>query len=203
MSLSTILQKIDDEAEASGQKLIEQARAEGAKILAQSRAEAEQEAAQILQQSDVELQNFYHRQKAAALLQVRKQKLDQRQHVLDSVFDKALARICACPADQYLAMLKHILLKITEEQPGQIRVAEGDQGIITPQFIDAVNHDLTQQQRALRFQLASATATIPKGCIVDFGDFEMNFSFEILLADLWEGLKHEVSAQLFGDGKNG
>jgi V/A-type H+/Na+-transporting ATPase subunit E len=202
MSLSTILKKIDDEADAYGQKLVEQARAEGEKLLAHNRAEAKQEAEQILRQAEIELQNLNNKQKATTLLQVRKQKLDNRQRLLDEIFVKALARIRACQPDQYKAIIKQILLSIAEEQPGQIRLAEPDQGIITKKFLDDVNTDLAKQKRALRFQLAPEAAVIGKGCIVDFGDFEMNFSFETLLTDLWENLKSEVSAQLFGDGSN-
>jgi V/A-type H+/Na+-transporting ATPase subunit E len=200
MSLATILKKIDDEAEAYAQKLIEQARTEGDKILAYNRAEAKQEAAQVHRQAELELQNFTNKQKATALLQVRKDKLDHRQCLLNEVYVQTLTRILACPNDQYKAIVKQILLSVEEERPATIRVAATDHGVITKKFIDEVNVELSRQKRALHFQLATQPVDIRKGCIVDFDEFEMNFAFETLLAGIWTSLKAEASRQLFGDG---
>ena len=66
MSLSTIIQKIDAEAEASHQKILEQANAEAGRILEQARVDAEQEAANIHQHADDDLQSFSQKQTAAA-----------------------------------------------------------------------------------------------------------------------------------------
>ena len=164
MSLATILKKIDDEAEAHAQKLLDQARAEGEKILAHGHTESEIEATQILRQAEIELQNFNNKQKATTLLQARKHKLDNRQHLLDEVFDQALARVRACEPDQYKAILTQMLLAVSEEQPARIRVAEPDRELITQEFLDEINQELARQKRALHFQLAPGTAAIGKGC---------------------------------------
>jgi vacuolar-type H+-ATPase subunit E/Vma4 len=67
--------------------------------------------------------------------------------------------------------------------------------------VDDINAELAKRKRKLHFQLAEKRAAIKKGCIVDFGEFEMNFSFETLLTGMWERVKSEVSQQLFGDGR--
>lgn len=200
MSLATILKKIDDEAEAYSQKLIEQARTESEKILAHARAEAKQEAAQITRQAENELQNFNQKQKATTLLQVRKEKLDQRQRMLDDVYQKALTRILACQPEHYKKILKQILLSVHEEREARMFVSQADHALLSKKFMDEVNAELAKQKRNLRVQLAKETVDIGRGCLLDFGEFEINFAFETLLTGLWSTLKGEVSRQLFGDG---
>lgn len=197
MSLATIIKKIEDEAEAHGQKLIAKAQAEGEQIVAHGREEADKEAAQIVRHAEEELQNIKSRQMATTLLRLRKEKLDNRQQVLDKVFSQTLDHILAYETDRYKAMLRNILLSIEEERQGSIMFSGADQPIMTQEFIDEVNAELKKHNRKLQFTLARKTADIGKGFIVDFKDFEMNYSVEKILSGLWEDIKGEVSKRLF------
>jgi V/A-type H+-transporting ATPase subunit E len=202
MSLATIIKKIGDDAEAYGQKLIDQANAEADRILAAGREEAEREAQQIIRQAEEDVQRFKNKQMATALLQVRKDKLDNRQQLLDEVFSKALDRILNCEAEQYTRIVKNILLSVDEERSGTIRLAQADRSLITEEFVEEMNQDLKKQNRQLQFQLSSETIEIKRGCILDFQDFEMNFSLETLLTEMWEGIRSEISRRLFEDGNH-
>jgi vacuolar-type H+-ATPase subunit E/Vma4 len=202
MSLSTIIQKIDAEAEASRQKLLAQAHAEAERIIEQARADAEQEAADILQRGENDLQSFTQKQTAAAMLQVRNRKLENRQQLLEDVLAQALQQILACDDTQFKAVMKTILLSVAEEQAGKIFPAKADKKLFSKEFIEEINTELKKNKRKLQFTVASQTSGIPRGCVIDFQDFEMNYSLENILAHLWEQVKHEVSAQLFGDGNN-
>jgi V/A-type H+-transporting ATPase subunit E len=202
MSLATIIKKIEDDAEAYGQKLIDQAHTEADQILAAGREEAEREAQQIIRQAEDEVQHFKNKQMATALLQVRKDKLDNRQQLLDEVFSKALDRILDCEAEQYKRIVKNILLSVDEERTGIIRLAHTDTSLITQEFVKEINTELKKQKRQLQFQLSSDTMEMKRGCILDFQDFEMNFSLETLLTEMWEGIRSDVSRQLFEDGNH-
>ena len=197
MSLATIIKKIEDEAEAHGQKLIAKAQAEGEQIVAHGREEAEKEAAQIVRHAEEDLQSIKSRQMATTLLRLRKEKLDNRQQVLDKVFSQALDRILAYETDRYRTMLRTILLSVEEERQGSILPSAADKPVITQDFIDNVNAELKNRDRKLQFTLARKTANIEKGFIVDFKDFEMNYAVEKILSGLWEDIKGEVSKRLF------
>jgi vacuolar-type H+-ATPase subunit E/Vma4 len=202
MSLATIIQKIDAEAEASRQKLLAQAQKEAERIVEQGRGEAEQEAAKILQRADNDLQSFRNKQLATAQLQVRNRRLENRQRFLNDVRAQALERILACDDTRYRTIIKTLLLSIQEEQPGEILPAKADKKLFSKAFLEEINAELKKQKRRLRFNASSKTVDIPRGCVVDFQDFEINYSLEYILADLWEQIKHEVSAQLFDDGNH-
>jgi V/A-type H+-transporting ATPase subunit E len=197
MSLATIIKKIEDEAEAHGQKLIAQTQAEGEQIVARGREEAEKEAAQVIHHTEEELQSLKNRQMATTLLRMRKEKLDNRQRILDDVFSQALDRILTYDADQYRAILRNILLSVEEEQQGSILLSGADKPVITQEFIDDINAALKNQNRKLQFTLTQKTADIEKGFILDFKDFEMNYAIEKILSGLWEDIKGEVSKRLF------
>jgi len=202
MSLATIIQKIDAEAEASRQKLLAQANTEAEHILEQGRVDAEQEAVQIHQQAEEDLQSFKNKQIATAQLQVRNQQLENRQRLLNEVFSNTLERILACDESQYTAILKTILLSVAEERQGEILPAEADSALITEDFINAINADLKEKKSKLSYRLSSQTAQMSRGCLIDFQDFEINYSLENILAGVWEQMKTEVSARLFGNGNN-
>ena len=205
MSLATIIQKIDTEAEASRQKLLAQANTEAERILEQGRVDAEQEAVQVRQHAEEDLQSFKNKQIATAQLQVRNQQLENRQRLLNEVFSETPGlpeRILACDESQYTAILKTILLSVTEEGQGEILPAEADAALITQDFINAINAELQKKKSRLSYRLSSQTAQMSRGCLIDFQDFEINYSLENILAGMWEQIKIEVSARLFDNGNN-
>lgn len=199
MSLASIIQKIDAEAEAYGQKLIDNANAEAERIRAQGRRQAEAEAEQILAHTEEELRNFRNKQMATRQLRMRKEKLDNRQRILEDVFTKAVEQLLSSDPEQYRAMLRNILLSVDEERSGSIIASKADKAVITREFVNDVNAALEAQGRKLQFKLPKKTAAIERGLVIDFRDFEVNYSIEHVLRNLWEDLKRDVSARLFAE----
>jgi V/A-type H+/Na+-transporting ATPase subunit E len=202
MSLATILQKIDAEAEASVQKILAQANAEAARIVEQAQVEAEAEAAAIVQRADEDARSFAQRQLAAAQLQARNQKLEHRQRMLEDVRARALKRILACDDAQFTTMMRAVLLAVDEEQAGEIVPAEADAALLSDEFLADLKAALKKQNRKLRYTRSARTAAIPRGVIIDFHDFELDFALENILAGVWAQIKPDVAAQLFDHGKN-
>jgi V/A-type H+-transporting ATPase subunit E len=201
VSLATIIKKIEDEAEAQRQQIIDHANAEAEQIVEQGRKRAEDEAAHILQKAEDELHNVKNRRMATTLLHMRKEKLDHRQQILNEVFTKALTRIQSYNPEQYRDGARKLLLSVNEEREGTVFLSQTDhaEALIDQAFIDAINEELQQQQRQLRFTLSDQPAEIEHGFVVDFDDFVVNYSIETLLAGLWEEIKTEVSRQLFDE----
>lgn len=197
MSLATIIKKIDEEAEAQCQELIAQAREEDEQIVTYARVKAREEAANILRHAEEELQTVKSKHKATTLLHLRKEKLDNRQRILQEVFTETLRRVAALTPDQRRAITKTILLSVMEERQGNILPSASDQPLIDQAFLQEINDELAQQGRSLRFTLSERTAEIDQGFIVDFEDFDVNYSVEKVLTGLWEDMKGDVSKRLF------
>lgn len=197
MSLVTIIKKIEEEAEAQSQEIIDQARTDDEQIITYARLKAKEEAAQIVHHTEEELQSFKSKQMATTLLHLRKEKLDNRQRILKDVFSETLRQVREYDADQCRAIIKTILLSVTEERQGSILFSETDKPLIDRKFIDDINAELNQQGRKLKFTLSNKTADIGRGFIVDFKDFEINYSFEKVLSGLWTEIESEVAKRLF------
>ena len=197
MSLATIIKKIEEEAEAQWQELIAQAREEDGQIVTFARVKAQEEAANILRHTEEELQTIKSKQMATTLLHLRKEKLDNRQRILQEVFAETLRRVAALAPDQRRAIIKTILLSVMEERQGSILPSTADQPLIDQALLQEINDELAQQGRLLRFTLSERTAEIDQGFIVDFEDFDVNYSVEKVLTGLWEDMKGDVSKRLF------
>ncbi|MDY0094089.1 MAG: V-type ATP synthase subunit E family protein [Candidatus Vecturithrix sp.] len=197
MSLATIIKKIDEEADVQCQELIAQARVEDEQIVTYARVKAQEEAANILRHAEEELQTTKNKHMGTTLLHLRKEKLDNRQRILQEVFAETLRQIAALTPDQRRAMIKAILLSVKEERQGTILSSAADQALIDQAFLQEINDELAQQNRSLRFTLSERTAEIDQGFIVDFEDFDVNYSIEKVLTGLWEDMKGDVSKRLF------
>jgi V/A-type H+-transporting ATPase subunit E len=199
MSLATIIKKINDEAEAQSQQIIDRANAEAEKILEHGRKKAEEEAVQIIRHAEEELENLKNKRMATTLLHMRKEKLDHRQQILSEVFKKALSRIQSYDIDQYQEGARQLLMAIGEEKQGSILLSRADKSFIDESFVDKINAELQEQKRKLRFKLSNKLAQVERGFIVDFRDFEVNYSIEVILSDLWTKIEGDVSDRLFED----
>ena len=198
MSLATIIKKIEEKAAEQGREIIEEARVEGEQITRIARLKAEEEAAQILRHSEEELSTVKNKQMATVVLHMRKEKLDNQQHILDKVFAKVVERVKGFDDEQRRKIFKNILLSITEERKGNLLVSKCDKSVISRAFVDEINAELEKQKRKLRFGLSTKTAPVEQGVLIDFKDFDINYSGEMLLSMLWDEMKSDVSACLFG-----
>ena len=199
MSLATIIKKIGEEALAQSQEILEQARTEDQRITTYARVKAEEEAEQIIQHAQAELEMLKKKQMATTLLHMRKKKLDNRQRILGEVFEEVLRRISSFDDKHQQNMIKTILLSVSEEWKATLLFSKADKSLVNQQFIEEINAELAAQKRKLHFTLSSNIADIDRGFIVDFKDFEMNYSVEKVLSSLWEEMKGDVSKQLFED----
>jgi vacuolar-type H+-ATPase subunit E/Vma4 len=200
MSLASIIKKIEADATAQSEEIIEQARIEDEQITTYARLKAEEEAEQIVRHAEEELQTLKNKQMATALLHMRKEKLDNRQRILSDVFTEVLQRVNSFDDDQRRGIIKTILLSIGEERKGSVLFSQADKSVVNQKFIEEINAELEKHKRNLQFTFSSKTADIERGFIVDFKDFDMNYSVEKILSELWEDIKSEVSTRLF-EGK--
>ena len=198
MSLASIIQKIDEEAVEQSREILEQAGTEGKQIIRAARVKAEEEAAQILHHAAEELSVLQSKQMATTVLHMRKEKLDNQQQILDKVFAEVVQRVNAFDGEQRARIFRNILLSVSEERKGNVLLSKNEKTVVTQEFIEEINAELEKQNRKLRFGLSSKTAPIEQGFLIDFKDFDINYSVEMLLSMLWDEIKSEVSTRLFG-----
>ncbi len=200
MSLATIIKKIEEDAAIQSEELLTQAQGEAEQVITHARLKADEEAEQILHHAEQELQVLKNKQTATTLLHKRKEKLDHRQQILSDVFHEVLQRIIAVEEPEHIrSIIKTMLLSVDEERKGTLIFSKTDKTIADQAFIDDINAELARQNRTLQFTLSTKTADIERGFLVDFEDFDVNYSVERMFASVWDEVKREVSARLFGE----
>lgn len=199
MSLSTIIEKIGEEARRQCDEILAQAHLEAEQIAEHSRQKTDEEIAHILRHAQEEIELIKSKRVATAQLHARKERLDCRQQILDSVFEEALERVYAHDDAHRLELIKAILLSVPEEREGVILPACCDRDLFTPQFLQEINQELAARQRTLTFSLSPTCADIRQGFILDFHEFDVNYSTETVFSGLWEEIKGDVSKRLFDE----
>lgn len=199
MSLSTIIEKISEEARRQCDEILAQAHLEAEQVAEHCRQKTDDEVAHILRHAQEEVELTRNKRVATAQLHARKERLDCRQQILDSLFDEALERVYAHDDAYRLELIKTILLSVPEEREGVILPACCDRDLFTPQFLQEINQELAERKRALRFSLSPECADIRQGFILDFHEFDVNYSTEKVFSGLWEEIKGEVSKRLFDE----
>lgn len=199
MSLSTIIEKIGEEARRQCDEILAHAHVEAEQIAEHSRQKTDEEVAHILRHAQEDVELTKNKRVATAQLHARKERLDCRQQILDSVFEEALQRVYAHDDEHRLELIKTILLSVPEEREGTVIPSKADQDLITQTFIQQINQELAAQKRALTFSLSSENADIRQGFILDFHEFDVNYSTEKVFSGLWEEIKGDVSKRLFDE----
>ena len=197
MSLSTIIEKIGEEARRQCDEILAHAHLEAEQIAEHSRQKTDDEVAHILRHAQEDVELTKNKRVATAQLHARKERLDCRQQILDAVFEEALERVYAHDDAHRLGVIKTILLSVSEEREGVILPACRDRDLFTPRFLQEINQELAAQKRALTFSLSPECADIRQGFILDFHEFDINYSTEKVFSGLWEEIKSNVSKRLF------
>ncbi len=124
------------------------------------------------------------------LLHLRKEKLDN-QHSRGVCGNVAAG---SSPYSDQRRVIKTILLSVKkEERRGTILPSAADQALIDQAYLQEINDELAQQNRSLCLPYQSRTAEIDQGFIVDFEDFDVDYSIEkVLTSVLWEDAEGDV-----------
>ena len=123
-NLQTLSRAILKKAHADAEEVLADAKAKAEAIRNQAQEQAESERSRILARAQQEIDRIHSQQKATAELQARSQKLEQREALLDQVFEAVRQRL---PSVQQWTDYDQITMQLAREALTQLRA---DQGIL-------------------------------------------------------------------------
>ncbi|MFN2108153.1 MAG: V-type ATP synthase subunit E [Anaerolineae bacterium] len=123
-NLQTLSRAILKKAHADAEEVLADAKAKAEAIRNQAQEQAESERSRILARAQQEVDRIHSQQKATAELQARSQKLEQREALLDQVFEAVRQRL---PSVQQWTDYDQITMQLAREALTQLRA---DQGIL-------------------------------------------------------------------------
>ncbi len=218
--LEKVTGKILAEAEAEARAIRDRAEAECAAIEARCEAEIEAERERLREQNDRACRALIIRTKSSAAMAKRNAVLEARAALLNEAYAAAEKQLKAMDKEAYLGllvkMLRSALLHQLEGEAESLRLYAED---IAPEVYEILLNSrdraeygerLSESFRAglgakfpaaalRKLRVASDTAEIDGGLLLRAGAVEINYSFEMLLAETRRETEAKVSRILFGE----
>lgn len=199
MALSDIIERINAQAEEEARAIIAEAerRAEQTRVDARNRAEAilKEARARALESAE----SHKRRLITLASLDLRKQVGDVRQKAVDTAFEKALEHIKVMSDEEYLPLLKALIVDAVETGEEEIVLSPADRARLDDEFLASVNQALAAAGKKGKLRLAAETRPVLGGVILIGDNVEINCTFDSTLKLIRDDIEPEVASLLFGD----
>jgi V/A-type H+-transporting ATPase subunit E len=193
MAVDDILKKIKADAEEAARQIVAEgtATADGIARDGQNRAEAQKR--ELRARAEQHAQEERNRITTLARLAARRELLDEKQALMDRVFDEAAARISSMGKKDYRDFIAEFLRGTVETGDEEVLIGE-DESRIDQAFLDSVSKELG---KGGGLKLAKERRAIDGGFILRSGRVETNCALSTILRDARERLETEVAAILF------
>jgi V/A-type H+-transporting ATPase subunit E len=130
-------------------------------------------------------------------LELRKEQLTVKRAALEEAYQKALAALKGLGKDEYLALVKKILLNTVSTGKESVLIGS-DEKHIDAAFIQGVNAELQQQGKTGALALSGKKAAITSGFILQEGGMAIDCSFDMLIKELRDETETQAANILFG-----
>lgn len=135
----------------------------------------------------------YKRVIADAMLECRKNLLNEKVQVINEVFDKTLIHLTKLPETSYINMLANMAKMVLVEGENEIILNTNDNKNIGAKLVKT----LKENNKEYNISLSNKTIKSSGGLIVKNGDIQTNLTFEAVLRVEREKLEGEVVKLLF------
>jgi V/A-type H+-transporting ATPase subunit E len=193
MAVEDILKRIASDAEKSAQEILAEARREADAILAQSRQKSGLELERMRAKARQRASEERNRIVTLAKLGARRDLLQEKQALIDRVFEDARESVATMGADEYRRLMKVFLARTVEAGDEEVIVDEGERRI-DQGFLDQVSKELGKPGR---LTLSSERRRIGGGFVLRRGKTETNCALDTILRDARDRLETEVAEILF------
>lgn len=197
MSLTDILTEIKREGEQQARQIVEEAQGQTAQLLAKAQEEADALYLRMTASFENEAQEKAARKVSLARVQERNGLLAAKQAALEEVFAKALARLHQMPPEERQALIKNLLVQLTETGEETVWVAPADEPLVTSALLAEVNERLAAAGKKGKLSFGGSRAGIDGGIILTSGDVEINGTLSAILNGIREEMEMEVASILF------
>ncbi|MCR4429767.1 MAG: V-type ATP synthase subunit E [Tepidanaerobacteraceae bacterium] len=195
--IEKIKERIMQEALQKQREILDKARAEADKIIRDSAVQVEEIKRQSRQKAERMAEEEKRKILSMAELDERKRLLSAKQQIIDGVFEKARQELENMPADDYLGLMRAMLIKASAAGDEEIIVNEKDKNRITTDFLNNINGELKKQGKTGGLRLSAETRPIIGGFILKSSEMEINSSFDALIKAQRDELETEISKTLF------
>ena len=191
--IEKIIGLIQAEAQAEIDTVLEKARADAAEITARYQDQSEAEAADLELKNQKNAAEHEERLISVAQMESRKVVLQVKQEMIEKAYALALKKLCSMQEDQYIEVLKQLILKAS--------VSGREEVIFSPEIRETIGKTAVEQVNQAtgkNLLLSEETRLIPGGFILKDGNIEVNCAFDTLVRLERTETAGMVAKKLFG-----
>jgi V/A-type H+-transporting ATPase subunit E len=195
MDAEEVVEKILADAEADAEKIKKQAHEKQAA----EQAKFDEQLKEHKKQAKVLAEKLANEKKlhilAVARMDIAKERLAEKNKILDEVFDQARRQLQNLPDDQYRKLITTLMLDAVETG-GEEVIIDKDEKRIDAALIEQVNSKLGSNRKG-NLKLSQEKMPVGGGFILRRGKVKTNVSFDILLSRARKELEIDLAKELF------
>lgn len=188
---SKIIERILSDADSKCAEISAAAQRRAEQTLADTEAKIAQEKQALDARLEKQAEDLVKNKLANAALDARKYKLECKQNLIASCYDKALESLVKSTDAEYKKIISNLLSKFAE-QGEMVCIVEKDCNVITQQFLDSVGKGLTLSAKRI-----NATG----GIVIEGNGYDKDLTFEALVSYAKADTEAMVAELLFGEDK--
>jgi len=194
MAVQDILKKIKADAEANASGIVAEGKAAGQKVLADAQTDIDAQKEKLMARARQHADEERNRIITLARLAARRELLNEKQGLIDRVFDETRKKILAMDAGEYRKLMRSFIESSVDTGNEEV-IVDASERHIDQAFLDDVSRALG---RGSGLKLSSEKRPIAGGFILREGKVETNCALDTILRDARERVETDVAAILFG-----
>lgn len=193
--LDNIKSQILEEAYRLAERKTARAKVKAERILEDAKSEVEAEVLKTAQKSKAEFKAYAERMQSACEMQRRKAVLQAKQEVIESVIEKAYAKVLTMETEEYFEMMERILEANVQPKDGKICFCERDLKRMPKEFEGKIEKIAAKKGGSLILQ--EEPILVDGGFILAYGEIEENCTIRAIFYEKREELSDKVHGLLF------
>jgi len=194
MAVQDILKKIKADAEANASGIVAEGKAAGQKVLADAQTDIDAQKEKLMARARQHADEERNRIITLARLAARRELLNEKQGLIDRVFDETRKKILAMDAGEYRKLMRSFIESSVDTGNEEV-IVDASERHIDQAFLDEVSRSLG---KGSGLKLSSEKRAIAGGFILREGKVETNCALDTILRDARERVETDVAAILFG-----
>jgi V/A-type H+-transporting ATPase subunit E len=197
-NLDRLVARITDEARSKADDILRDADARCAALAGESRKKADDKYRMAVDRATLAAAEEERRAQISRSLDVRNAVLRAKGDMVDALMSEIPARIQALPDQEYLALMKMMMIDAAPDGHVEVVVAEPDRNRINAAFVAAVQSELASRGRDSKLRLAGDTLQLKGGFVLRASALEVDCSLDAILAARGDELAPLVAEVLLG-----
>ena len=132
---------------------------------------------------------------AAARMNIAKERLTEKNKILDEVFDKAHQQLQSLPDDKYRELISNLMLEAVETGEEEV-IIDREEKRIDAALLEQVNSKIGSERKG-NLKLSEEKIPLGGGFVLRRGKVKTNVSFSVLLSRARKELEIDLAKDLF------